>query len=115
MSNRKILQMMAAPGWSAAFSGGDDAPGTELVVPLMGWALVQDDDAQKVVGLIAEEEVTFCDSEPDFTGYVHLQDMMAEAMEQMDWLDDEDDDFEEGDDEPPPPPPPSKRKGGRLN
>ena len=112
---RKVVQMLAAPGWSATFS--DDETQSQVVVPLVGWALVEDADGQKIVGLIAEEEVKFCDTEPDFTGYVNLQDMMAEAMEQMDWLedDDEDDGFDDDMDELPPPPPPAKRKGGRLN
>lgn len=109
---RKIVQMLAAPGWSATFS--DDETQAQTIVPLMGWALVEDADGQKIVGLIAEDEVKFCDTEEGFIGYVNMQDMMAEAMEQMDeWLDEEDDGFE--DDDELPPPPPSKRKGGRLN
>lgn len=120
MSKRNITQIMPAPGWGALVAD-DDSPDEQYVSPLIGWALIQEDGGQAVVGMIAGERVDFCDQLSHFSGYVQTQDMLTEALSQM--VEDIDDDYDEFDDEfgddgdePPLPPPPSlRRKSGRLN
>lgn len=118
MSKRMIVQMMPAPGWGAMVAD-DDSPDDQYVSPLIGWALIQEDGAQTVVGMIAGQQVDFCDQLSHFFGYVQTQDMLTEALSQMvDEVDDDDedfdDDFDDGGDEPPLPPS-LRRKSGRLN
>ena len=114
MSKPKILQIMPAPGWGAMLATEE---GDEAVVPLVAWAIVEDAEGTRVVGMVADDEVELCDAIPDFSGYVSLQDLVSEVMETMGVFGDEEEGEEEEDDFPlPPPPPPShKRKGGRLN
>jgi hypothetical protein len=105
--------MMAAPGWGAAYALED---GEETIEPLVGWALVQESDTQKVIGMVATQRVEFCDDHPNFTGYVHMQDVVMGDMD----LDLDDLDYDVGleeDDEPDdePPPPPRRSRGSRLN
>jgi hypothetical protein len=121
MSKRKILQIMPAPGWGALVAD-DDAPNEDYVSPLIGWALIEEDGAQTVVGMIAGEQIDFCDQLRHFSSYVQTQDMMMEALSQVVQgglgEDDEDDDFPpdfEDEDDDPLPPPSFRRKGGRLN
>ncbi len=120
MSKRNIVQMMPATGWGAMVAD-DESPEDQYVSPLIGWALVQEDGQQAVVGMIAGDRVDFCDQLPHFFGYVQTQDMLTEALSQMvEDIDDDDefddDDFGDDGDEPPLPPPPSlRRKSGRLN
>lgn len=93
MADRKIMQIMPAAGWGAAFDAGDE----EEITPLVGWALVQDAEGKSaVVGLVAGNEVELCDGQANFAGYVYLSDLMADELE----LDDEDlgDDVEDDDD-----------------
>jgi len=78
MAERKILQIMPAAGWGAAFDTGDE----EEITPLVGWALVQDGDGKSaVVGLVAGNEVELCDQQDNFAGYVYLSDLMGEGLE----------------------------------
>lgn len=109
MSDRKILQIMAAQGWVAQFADDEE----EYVSPLVGWALVQSGDGTAVVGLVAgDKEVELCDSDPGFGGYVFVPDMLADELDDFDDdLDDDFDDDEEEGDEPPPAP----RRPSRLN
>ncbi|MGH2522567.1 MAG: hypothetical protein ACRDH2_08690 [Anaerolineales bacterium] len=96
MTTRKILQIMPAPGWGAAF----EEDGEEYVSTLAGWALVQEGEGQAVMGLVAGKQVEFCDDQPGFTGYVHLQEMVFDMFD--DEMDDEfDDDEDELGDAPP--------------
>jgi hypothetical protein len=120
MSNRNIVQIMPASGWGAMVAD-DEAPDDRYVSPLIGWALIQEGERRSVVGMIAGQQVDFCDELNHFFGYVQTQDMLTEALSQMvEDIDDEDGDFEDEDfgddgDEPPLPPPSWRRKGGRLN
>ena len=120
MSKRSIVQMMPASGWGALVAD-EDSPDDQYVSPLIGWALILEDGAQTVVGMIAGDQVDFCDQLPHFFGYVQTQDMLTEALSQMvEDIDEDDDDYDDdfGDEggEPPLPPPPSlRRKSGRLN
>lgn len=120
MSKRSIVQMMPASGWGALVAD-EDSPDDQYVSPLIGWALILEDGGQTVVGMIAGDQVDFCDQLPHFFGYVQTQDMLTEALSQMvedidEDDDDYDDDFEDEGGEPPLPPPPSlRRKSGRLN
>ncbi len=93
MSRRKILQIMPAPGWGAAYTD----QGEELIAPLIGWALVQSETGEAVVGLVANKAVELCDTQPNFTGYVHLPDALLSALED-DEFDDEFDEFDDEDD-----------------
>ena len=101
MADRKITQIMPAAGWGAAFDTGDE----EEITPLVGWALVQENDGKTaVVGLVAGSEVELCDQQDNFAGYVYLSDLMSEGLElDDDELEDvleedfEDDDDDEGD------------------
>src|SRR5262245_66653728 len=93
MSKRVIVQMMPATGWGAMVAD-DDSPEDQYVSPLIGWALIQEEAEQKVVGMIAGEQVDFCDQLSHFFGYVQTQDMLTEALSQM--VDDIDDDDEIG-------------------
>jgi hypothetical protein len=100
MAERKILQMMPAAGWGAAFDTGDE----EEITPLVGWALVQGDDGKSaVVGLVAGNEVELCDQLDNFAGYVYLSDLMGDGLELdddeiEDVLEEEFDDEEDDDD-----------------
>lgn len=119
MSKRNIVQMMPASGWGALVAD-EDSPDDQYVSPLIGWALIQEDGGQTVIGMIAGERVDYCDQLPHFFGYVQTQDMLTEALSQMvEDIDDDDGDFDNdfGDDgdEPPLPPPSLRRKSGRLN
>ena len=94
MADRKILQIMPAAGWGAAFDTGEE----EEITPLVGWALVQDADNKSAgVGLVAGNEVELCDQQDNFAGYVYLSDLMPDGIE----LDDDelDEDFEDDDDD----------------
>lgn len=94
MADRKILQIMPAAGWGAAFDTGDE----EEITPLVGWALLQDGDGKSaVVGLVAGHEVELCDQQDNFAGYVYLSDLIGEGVEIDD--DDLDDDLEDDDDD----------------
>lgn len=90
MADRKILQIMPADGWGAAFEDGED----EVISPLVGWALVQDaTGGSAVVGLVAtDEKVELCDDDTDFSGYVFLPDADSDDFEMESDLFDEDDD-----------------------
>ena len=101
MADRRIMQIMPAEGWGAAFEDGED----EVISPLVGWALVQDaSGASAVVGLVAaDEKVELCDDDTDFTGYVFLPDAAADEFEMEsdvfdDAADDDDEDFGGDDD-----------------
>ena len=96
MADRKIMQIMPAAGWGAAFDAGDE----EEITPLVGWALVQDAEGKSaVVGLVAGNEVELVDAQANFAGYVYLSDLMTDDFE-LDEEDlgdevDDDDDFDE--------------------
>ena len=94
MATRKILQIMPAQGWVAQFAEEDQ----EYLEPLVGWALVQEDEGTAVVGLIAGETVILADTSSAFAGYAYVPEIWAE--EDFDDDEGEDDDF---DDEPPGP------------
>lgn len=97
--------MMPAVGWGTTYALED---GEEALETLVGWALVQEGDGQKVVGMVATARVEFCDDHPNFTGYVHMQDMLMGDMDDLDDIAlDMNDDDEEDD------PPPARRS--RLN
>jgi hypothetical protein len=105
MAERKILQIMPATGWGAAFDAGEEE---EEISPLVGWALVQDADGQSaVVGLVGGHEVELCDLQANFAGYVYLSDLMTEGFEVEDeelddgQEEDDDDDFDEAPDDGP--------------
>ncbi len=98
MADRKIMQIMPAEGWGAAFEDGED----EIISPLVGWALVQDaSGASAVVGLVAaDEKVELCDDDSEFTGYVFLPDAAPDEFEmESDLFSEDDDDFDSDDDE----------------
>jgi hypothetical protein len=97
MAERKILQIMPAAGWGAAFDTGDE----EEITPLVGWALVQDGAGKSaVVGLVAGNEVEQCDQQENFAGYVYLSDLMSEALElDEDDLEELEEDFEDDEDD----------------
>ncbi len=69
---RSILSIAAAPGWAARYL---DADGSEKVVTLLAWALVQDGPIQGLVGLVqrpaAEEpgSIVLADEVDGFDGY----------------------------------------------
>ena len=69
---RSILSIAAAPGWAARYL---DADGSEKVVTLLAWALVQDGPTQSLVGLVqrpaAEEpgSIVLADEVDGFDGY----------------------------------------------
>ena len=90
MSERKIIQIMPAADWGAAYNDHGD----ELMAPLVCWALVQDADGlSSVVGLTASgKQVTFCDTDETFTGYLHLDDLLDDPDLLMAFDDEEDDD-----------------------
>jgi hypothetical protein len=73
---RRIVSIAAAPGWSAEIESKE--PGGENGrVTLVGWALIQDDDGESVVGLVLHPRtesdprgrVGLADEEPRFLGY----------------------------------------------
>ena len=103
MADRKIMQIMPAAGWGAAFEAGDE----EEISPLVGWALVQDAEGKSaVVGLVAGNDVELCDQQENFAGYVYLSDLLADGFELDDDelgddLEDDDDDFNEAPDDGP--------------
>src|SRR5690349_18219788 len=122
MADRKIVQIMPADGWGAAFEDGED----EVISPLVGWALVQDGDgASAVVGLVAaDEKVELCDDDSDFTGYVFLPDAVTDEfeIESDSFPEDDDEDFggedddeDFGGDDPASDGPAFPPKAGRLN
>lgn len=91
--------MMPAVGWGATYALED---GEEALETLVGWALVQEGDGQKVVGMVATARVEFCDDHPNFTGYVNMQDMvMGDVEMDLDDLDAALDDDDEDDPSPP--------------
>src|SRR5829696_5764701 len=97
MADRKIMQIMPADGWGAAFEDGED----EVISPLVGWALVQETSgASAVVGLVAaDEKVELCDDDTDFTGYVFLPDAAPDEFEMETDLFEDDEDFGDDDDD----------------
>src|SRR5215470_12366119 len=103
MADRKIVQIMPAAGWGAAFDAGDE----EEISPLVGWALVQDGAGKSaVVGLVAGGEVELCDEQDNFAGYVYVSDMLTDELELDDdeledvvELEEEADDSEEDDED----------------
>ncbi len=100
MADRKIVQIMPAAGWGAAFDAGDE----EEITPLVGWALVQDGAGNtSVVGLVAGPEVSLCDQQDKFTGYVYLSDLVSGLELDDEDIDDdlEDDSFDEPADDGP--------------
>jgi hypothetical protein len=67
---RRILQMLPAPDWKAAFND-EEHEGRMLAFPLICWALVeQEDGTQEVCGLYAVQRVLFCEDDPTFIGYL---------------------------------------------
>jgi len=93
MSRRKILQIMPAPGWGAAYTEQDE----ELIAPLIGWALVQTEAGDAIVGLVANKAVELCDTQPNFTGYIHLPDALLSALEGEEFDDEFEDEFDDED------------------
>jgi len=95
MADRKILQIMPAAGWGAAFDAGDE----DEISPLVGWALVQDAEGKSaVVGLVAGGEVELCDQQDHFAGYVYLSDLIDDDFE-LDEDFEDDSEEEDGDDD----------------
>jgi len=107
MPKQKILQIMPAADWGASYA--DDDPDQEQVVPLIGWALVQEaGGGTAVVGLVAGDEVELADARPHFAGYVYIADMFVddydpEAFDEADFEDDDEvgSELEDGDEGPP--------------
>ena len=110
MADRKIMQIMPAAGWGAAFDAGDE----EEISPLVGWALVNDAAGKSaVVGLVAGNEVELCDEQDNFAGYVYLSDVLTDEIDlgeddledeseaEDDSDDEDDDDFDEAPDDGP--------------
>jgi hypothetical protein len=70
---RTIVQIIPADGWSATYR--PDEPESEILVPLVCWALVElrparTGEAVVVLGMIADGKGTgFADSVPGFTKY----------------------------------------------
>ena len=92
MADRKIVQIMPAPGWVAIFDEEDD----ELISPLVGWALVQDGSGgQAVVGLAASDKVELCDDQSNFVRYAFVSELVADDDE-FEYEDEEDDDLDLG-------------------
>ncbi len=76
MAERRILQIMPGSGWAAVFDEG----GEEVITPLVGWALVQDATAPPtVVGLVAWERVELAETQPNFSRYVFMSDMLFDG------------------------------------
>jgi hypothetical protein len=95
MAERKIVQIMPAPGWAAIFSDDED----ELITPLVGWALVQDGDAAPaVVGLAAADKVELCEDHDNFLRYAFVSELIDED-DVFDFDDEDEDDLEEDDDD----------------
>ncbi len=63
MHESKIIAIIPAPGWRAAFRGGD---GKIFYSPVAAWALNREGE---VVGLDACEWVDSCEKFPDFIRY----------------------------------------------
>ena len=66
-SQRKILQIIPAPGWCAVY----EVDAGRVKVPLACWALVQVKDATCVVGMAGHDYVDFCDDTANFIEYEH--------------------------------------------
>lgn len=74
----RIVQIMPADGWKAVYVNGD---GVVAVVPLVGWALVEDGEGRRHVdGLDGRGDViTLCDNMVGF--------QVFEAPGVSDWVD----------------------------
>jgi len=69
MRDLKIIQIMPAGGWRAEFTNGKKRE----TLPLVGWALVEDEDGQLVVGLCTAKEQAYadlCTTSQNFSGYI---------------------------------------------
>lgn len=67
---KKILQIMPAEGWFAAFN--DMETGEQVYAPLVCWALGAANGAQFITGMvIAEKRVIACTEDPNFSHYLH--------------------------------------------
>lgn len=69
-ADRRIIQIMpAAPDWRAIYAD-ESEEGLVLETPLVGWALIEQEDGSRcVVGLDATGEVESCEALENFLGY----------------------------------------------
>jgi hypothetical protein len=79
-TNRKIIQVIPATGWYARFIDSADAPPDEYV-PLVFWALVEDEQGQRwVEGLECTfDGVLFAEDVSNFLEYVSQAEMNSET------------------------------------
>ncbi len=78
----RILQIIPAEGWFAAFNDMDT--GEQVYAPLVCWALRADNGAQVITGMvIAEKQIVPCTGDASFSHYLHRAELdIAEQDEE---------------------------------